>query len=276
MNKRQDRATNRGILELMRPERMKQKTCRPNKSALLGLGAAALIALTGCQTATSPGSAGIEAARLDASAQRSATESSRDSLQALDQLYKSNSSDPDIATRYARALRENGRLERAGVVLAPVARNESRPHAAAKTEFAALQAAQGNYSSAEDFARQAVMLEPESGLAYHVLGIALDAQGHHKQAEVALRKALELWDGDPSSPLNNLGLNLAAQGFIDEALETLRRAQALSPERVEIERNIRIVSALQYTPPLEGSRLVPSPPRKPGADIFPLADQAEG
>lgn len=60
-----------------------------------------------------------------------------------------------------------------------------------------------------------------------------------------------------------MGLNLAAQGFLDEAIETLRKALDTAPNRTEIERNLRIVSALQYQPPSDGARLVPKPPRKP-------------
>ena len=63
-----------------------------------------------------------------------------------------------------------------------------------------------------------------------------------------------------------MGLNLAAQGFLDEAIETLRKALDTAPNRMEIERNLRIISALQYQPPKEGTRLVPKPPRKPESE----------
>ena len=133
----------------------------------------------------------------------------------------------------------------------------------------------GNYIDAEDAARKAVLLDPKRGQAYHVLGIALDAQGHHEQAQVALQKALDHWEGNPSAVLNNIGLNLAAQGFLDEAIETLRKAQDMAPNRKEIERNLRIVSALQYQPPKEGMRLVPKPPRKPDHKDSAEAKKAE-
>ena len=88
-------------------------------------------------------------------------------------------------------------------------------------------------------------MDDKSYTAYHMLGIALDAQGEHQPAEDAFRKGLEFWQGDPAPILNNLGLNLAAQGFLDEAAEVLRKALATSPNREEIERNLRIVSALR-------------------------------
>ena len=88
------------------------------------------------------------------------------------------------------------------------------------------------------------MQNPQDYLAYQNLGIALDAKEMHPEAERAFRKGLEHWKGDPTTIMNNLALNLATQGFIDEAIEVLERAQALSPDRIEIERNLRIIRTL--------------------------------
>ena len=44
--------------------------------------------------------------------------------------------------------------------------------------------------------------------------------------------------------MNNLALNLATQGFVDEAIEILERAQKISPDRIELERNLRIIRTL--------------------------------
>ena len=35
-----------------------------------------------------------------------------------------------------------------------------------------------------------------------------------------------------------------AQGFVDEAIEILEQAKSLSPDRIEIERNLRIIRTL--------------------------------
>jgi Flp pilus assembly protein TadD len=191
------------------------------------------------------------------------------SLATLESRYKANSSDQDTAVAYARALREAGRFERARLIVTPFAAKNTKASVPAHVEAASIEAALGNYIKAEDMARKAVLLDPDYGPSYHVLGIALDAQGLHEPAEAAFRKALDHWQGNPSPVLNNLGLNLAASGFIDEALETLRKAQALDPDRIEIERNIRIVSALQNAP-VPASALkdssahaTPTPRRKP-------------
>lgn len=228
---------------------------------------ASSLVLAACQT-TAPGyddqsakiNAVMERAALSAKSEGQHTEQS---VNILEQVYKRKSNDPQAALNYARALRQTGYYNRAALVLAPFATAANLDNAAIATEYASIQAAMGNYTEAESAARKAVLLDSTSGKAYHVLGIALDAQGFHEQAQVAFNKGLDHWEGDPSPILNNIGLNLAAQGFLDEAIDTLRRALATAPNREEIERNLRIVSALQYQPPREGTRLVPPPVRKP-------------
>lgn len=206
----------------------------------------------------------INAVLEQAADQASATGNTRESLALLERMYKRDSSNPETALKYARALREDGRLNRAAIILSSMIDNpDAKPSAEVYTEYASLQAAIGNYGQAEENARKAVEMNPSSSQAYHVLGIALDAQSRHKLAEEAFRTALDNWEGDPSPILNNLGLNLASQGFIDEALEVLRKAAAAAPHRTEIERNLRIVNALQVQPPKTGMRLIPKPPRKP-------------
>lgn len=214
------------------------------------------ILLSACQTTgtTGKGSADPVDAAFERAASEAPTDGGVDSLATIERLYKRDSLNPDLAVRYSRALRDNGRMTRAAMVLNPLIENPKTKTLGVVTEFAAVQASMGNYELAEKNARAAVLMDPNSAQAYHVLGIALDAQGFNKQAEVAFRKALDNWSGDPSPVLNNLGLNLAAQGFLDEAISTLRRAASLSPNKSEIERNLRIVQALQVQP---GTATVP-------------------
>lgn len=228
------------------------------------------LALSACQATTQQAS---ESDRINATLDRIAEEQSTaqgytvESMKALERLYRRDSENPDIAARYAQALRQNDRLNRAAMILRPFAKDASLENVAVDTEYAAINTAMGNYLDAETYARKAVLLDPESGKAYHLLGISLDAQSKHKQAETAYRKALDYWKGDPSPVMNNLGLNLASQGFFDDALETLRKALATSSGRAEIERNIRIVSALQSSIPAGSSgpwkRTPPKPDHKP-------------
>lgn len=204
----------------------------------------------------------ISAVLEKAAEQASSQGQEKQSLEILERMYKRDSASSETAMKYAVALREAGRLNRAVVVLSPFVEGDGAS-SAVLTEYASTQASLGAYPEAEANARRAILVDSTSGQAYHILGIALDAQGHNQQAEVAFRKGLENWQGDPGPILNNLGLNLATQGFLDEAIDTLRRAVAVSPNRPEIERNLRIVTALQVQPPKSGMRLVPKPPRKP-------------
>ncbi len=229
---------------------MKTQILLSRKITGLLLVSALSFTLTACQTTKQAS----EADRINTALQSVANESSAngnsyESMAALENLYKRDSENPDVAAQYAQALRHNDRLNRAIMILRPFAENDRLNNSAVNAEYAALSAASGNYIDTENYARKVVIEEPESGKGYHLLGIALDAQGKHDQAETAFRKALDYWEGDPSPVLNNLGLNLASQGFFDEALETLRQAAATSSGRDEIERNIRIISTLQSSVP---------------------------
>lgn len=249
------------------------KHTKTYKISLLTVSVAGLLALSSCQgTGSGTTAADFEAAkqtRIDSALERAAGKAAqsgktKESLALLEKVYKRNSDDPNAAIRYAKALRNTGYLNRAAMVISPFARDIDSPHATAKTEFAAIQAAMGNYSTSEEYARQSLTLQPENNaIAHHVLGIALDAQGAHKEAEQEFRTALENWEGDPSMVMNNLGLNLAAQGKLAEAIETLKQAKEISPMRMEIERNLRIVTALQGDKHIEEYKSVPKPQRRP-------------
>ena len=168
----------------------------------------------------------------------------RESLSSIESLYGAHSNDPIIAARYAKALRESGNLKKAEQILAPLVKQKNVP-TLVYAETAALQLENGKFLSAENSARRAIKVDENNYRAWHILGIALDAQEKHPAAESALRKALEIWKGDDDVPvMNNLALNLAAQGYTDKALDILYNAKAKDPSRKEIERNIRIIRTL--------------------------------
>ena len=138
-------------------------------------------------------------------------------------------------------------------ILAPFAEGKRKDSARAplpmlKNEYAAALIETGKFDKAQEMLRS--VLEDPAQSEFHpdagnLTGIALDAQGHHKEAEKMFRRALDGWKGDPTSVMNNLSLNLASQGMFDEALTTLRRAQLMAPHKTEIARNIQIVSDLR-------------------------------
>lgn len=213
---------------------------------------ASVLALSACETTMNGEGAALDrTAKIDNVLERAAREASRgghteQSLGIMENRYKRDSDDPAIATEYARALREMDYLNRASIVLSPFARKEDGP-LEAKNEFAAIQLALGNYVVAEDFAKQVIIADDKNAQAFQYLGIALDAQGMYEEAERAYRKGLDTWEGDPTSIMNNLALNLATQGYIDESVKILEKAQSIAPNRMEVERNLRIVRTLQET-----------------------------
>jgi Flp pilus assembly protein TadD len=175
----------------------------------------------------------------------------RESFDSVERLYNKNPEDDLVASRYAKVLRESGDIKKAKTVLDKVTVKKSAP-TLAYTELAALDLETGNFEDAEASSRRAIKIDQGNYRAWHILGISLDAQQKHPEAQTAFEKALSIWKGDAVPVMNNLALNLAAQGYTDKALEMLYAAKKKDPNRIEIERNIRIIRTLNepaaYTP----------------------------
>ncbi|NCT40513.1 MAG: tetratricopeptide repeat protein [Alphaproteobacteria bacterium] len=237
------------------------KPYRINKTILM---ASCVFALGACQTTSSTSTPPqSRSSKIDNAMQRAAISAKRSgnankSLSVLEQIYKRNSNNEQSAIDYAAALRRNDYVNRASIIMEPFA-TDPEASSASKTEFSAIMLAKGDYKLAERYAQQAVTRDETNPEAYHFLGVALDAQSEHEKAERAFRKALDLWDGDPTSIMNNLALNLASQGHLDEAADILQKAREVSPNREEIERNLRIITALQQSNGIP----VPKPKKKP-------------
>lgn len=164
-------------------------------------------------------------------------------VKVMDPYFRRHSDNPVLAARYGRALREDNQLNAARSVLAPFTKGD-KAHAETLTEMALTQLALGNYKDAELAARSAIELDDKAGRAHLALGTALDAQSNYVEAEKAFRTGLKVWRGDAAPILNNLALNLASQGQTAQALELLDRARQQYPNRVELERNYRIIATL--------------------------------
>ena len=192
----------------------------------------------------------LDRAAMEAAAAAGQPELGR--LRLMERAYRRDPENPEVATAYAAALRQAGFANRAAIVLGPF---EAKPNASPdiKTELAAIQLELGRYREAEEIAASVARTAGSDKAApvpraYHLLGLALEAQGRHAEAERAFRGALEAWEGDPAPVLNNLALNLAAQGRTVEARDVLLEARASGPApRPEVERNLRIVEALLET-----------------------------
>lgn len=242
-------------------------------STLLCVCVASLV-LVSCQSATTSENQVSQDEKIDSILARAAASAAisgqeKEKLALLEKIYARNNRDPAVAVDYVRALRQSNYMTQAAMVIAPFA-NSTDPNIRTPQvmlEYANILIELGDYTRAEFVARELMYIVPEQGMPYHILGIALDARGAYEDAEMAFEKALDYWEGDPSVVLNNLGLNLAEQGYIDRALETLRKARAVAPQRKEIERNIRIVSALLNQPSGTEDELLPLPPSLPSSKI---------
>lgn len=165
----------------------------------------------------------------------------------LEKSYKRSPKDPMVATQYAEALRRSGNSSLADAILTPFANGET-PSVGVLTEYASIQLERGEYELAEKYAQKVLSMSDTSSEAEHMLAIALDAQGQHEDAEKHFRSALDMWEGDPVPIMNNLALNLASQGRASDAVDILKKAKSIAPNRVEVERNLRIISTLNEDP----------------------------
>lgn len=172
----------------------------------------------------------------------------RDSLGTIEFMYMRNKSDAMNAARYGKALREAGQIKQAKTVLLPASDNKEAG-TLANTELSAIYLTEGDFTKSEASARKAVKQDEANYRAWRNLGNALDAQEKYVEGEAAFRRSMQIWTGEDKVPvMNNLALNLAAQGYTDQALTLLYQAKKMDPNRVEIERNIRIIRTLSEPP----------------------------
>lgn len=233
---------------------------RPSLICLTAL-CLATTALSGCAGGPKPDSPAELSAVQPTKEQSILYGDLKDNLSTIKNMHGQNPKDALIAARYGKALRESGDIKSAKSILIPLAGNE-KVSTLVNTELSAIYMSEANFSKAESTARKAVRADEKNYRAWRNLGAALDAQEKYKEGEDAFKKSLALWGGDDKVPvLNNLALNQAAQGYTDEALNLLYEAKKIDPNRVEIERNIRIIRTLNEPPEFKGVK-IPVPENK--------------
>ncbi len=151
----------------------------------------------------------------------------RDDLSNIESKFQLNKGDALIAARYGKALREAGKNREAKSILSPLSDNKE-VGTMVNTELSAVYMADGNFSKSEFAARKAIKQDGANYRAWRNLGNSLDAQEKYVEGEAAFRRSMDIWTGDDKVPvMNNLALNLAAQGYTDRALTLLYQAQIL-------------------------------------------------
>jgi Flp pilus assembly protein TadD len=205
-------------------------------------------------------SSAIDKAMERAMAQAQASGNAQEILAMLAQIHGRNPDDAIVATRYGRALREDEQINAAIRTLESFTTGPDK-NIEATTEMAMAQIALGDFNAAKNYAQSAIEMNSKNSRAYLALGTAQDALSHHQDAEISFRAGLKNWKGDPTPILNNLALNLASQGHLEESLSLLEKALKISPNRMDLERNRRIIATLVET---SGPR-APAPNAKPDA-----------
>lgn len=135
----------------------------------------------------------------------------------------------------ARAAFHGGRLDEAiGLLRRALA---DREDAGLLSDLAVVLAQSGRPRQAEEAIRRALELRPAHPEAHNNLGLLLCAQSRAPEAETAFRRALELQEAYPEAH-NNLGALLAAQGRSNEAESAYRRALELQDAYPEAHNNL--------------------------------------
>lgn len=151
------------------------------------------------------------------------TDIKQGALAETEKAYRISPKNPQTAFEYAHLLRKVDMVGQAEMILKPFAINPQLATEDILVEYAKIQLKQGDFEAAQIYAQEA-MVKLDTAQARMVLGVAIDAQGHHQAAENHFRQALikANLDSDLQGVIkNNLALNLIAQGRNAEAQSLL-------------------------------------------------------
>ncbi len=145
------------------------------------------------------------------------------SLSSAEKAYRASPKNPVTAFEYAHLLRKVDMVGQAEMVLKPFAIDPKKANEDILLEYAKIQLKKGEFDAAQLYAQEAMMIV-DTAQSRMVLGIAVDAQGHHQAAENHFKVALEKAALDidlQNSIKNNLALSLMAQNKTREAQSVL-------------------------------------------------------
>jgi len=97
--------------------------------------------------------------------------------------------------------------------------------------------------SAEKIFRALLAEQPQDSRVMTDLGVALDLEGHHTEAQALYRQALVITP-ELNSAHTNLGLSLALSGHADQAMEMLHDAAMSSPDSTRVRANYAMAQVL--------------------------------
>ena len=206
---------------------------------LLATVALVAAALSGCKTTGSVDTTGSISsgppARSDADW--------RGDAQALGEKFRADPRDPDIAIRYARALRATGQRTQAAAVLETAALHNPNNKPLLGAYGRAL-ADSGSFKQALEVLERAHSPDQPDWRVLSVQGAVLDQMGRHEEAQRYYASALKIMPDEPSV-MSNLGLSYALSKDLRRAEETLRRASVKGSTDKRVRQNLALVVGLQ-------------------------------
>jgi len=197
-----------------------------------------LVCLCSCQTTSSTDITGS----LGDNAAASHPDPRRD-IDAYRDRYRANPKDPDIALKYATALRAAGERAQAVAVLeqATIANPKNK---ALLAGYGRALADNGNFEQAFDVLSQAHSPEDPDWRILSVQGAVLDQQGKFEEARQYYASALRIAPDEPSV-LSNLGLSYMLSKDLGKAEEVLRKAYSSANNDRRIRMNLAVVLGLE-------------------------------
>jgi Flp pilus assembly protein TadD len=210
-------------------------------SRLLLLTTVALAAavLGGCKTIGSTDTTGS----ISTGPQQRTEDDWRRQSEALGEQFRANPRNPDVAIRYAQALRATGQRAQAAAVLETCALHNPENRALLGAYGRALADA-GNFKQAMDVLERAHSPDQPDWRVLSVQGAVMDQMGRHAEAQRYYASALKIMPDEPSV-LSNLGLSYALSKDLKRAEETLRRAVARGSADRRVRQNLALVVGLQ-------------------------------
>jgi Flp pilus assembly protein TadD len=119
-------------------------------------------------------------------------------------------------------------------------------HPSVESKLAATLLAAGRLSEAAEHFQKALQLDPRSGVLNRSLAEVYVRQNDPGRAEPYAREALRLEPGNPTAH-NVLGITLASNGHIDDAIAQFQQALQINPgdsqARANLERAMRATAA---------------------------------
>jgi Flp pilus assembly protein TadD len=205
----------------------------------VALAAMLAVALGGCKTIGATDTTGSISA---APTSRSEADWRREG-EALGEKFRADPRDPDVAIRYAQALRATGQRAQAAAVLETAALHNPN-HKPLLGAYGRALADSGQLKQALDVLERAHSPDQPDWRILSVQGAVLDQLGRHDEAQRYYASALKIVPEEPAV-LSNLGLSYALSKDLKRAEETLRRASARASGDRRVRQNLALVVGLQ-------------------------------